>query len=393
MGLFSNVFRLPALDLVERRVFLRADLDVPASAFGGVLDDRQLRALLPTLRALLAVRARVVVGAHYGHAGEPAQARAVATRLAELLGQPVPTLDTNFLAAVAERPLASVALTPNLLEFPAELANHAAYADELSRSFDAYVGDDVATAVREWTSVEALPRLVPTRGAGHCLGRDLDMLELLVDPGARRPLVGVVGGDGFARKMPFMRLLVPRVDALVFGGAVANTLLAAQGWNPGASRYEPASLEAARALLAAARARGVRVHLPVDMRVNGRDAEPAATLDRPLADLRPDEALLDIGLETNLAYRDVLAQAGTVVWNGAMGDAERDAFARGSFLVAQAITTSATKTLVFGRRTVALLERLGVAPYFSHVSRSGSAAHALFAGSILPGVESLRSAL
>src|SRR5437016_8513572 len=159
MALFANISRLDDLDVTERRVFVRADLNVPASSFGGVLDDTQLRAVLPTLRALLAKRAKVVVGAHYGHAQNPGPrnaVRCVARRLSELLGLEVGVLERDFAAQFELLGKRAVALTPNLIDYPEELENDAAFAQRVARSVDVFVGDDLRAARETWASVDAL---------------------------------------------------------------------------------------------------------------------------------------------------------------------------------------------------------------------------------------------
>lgn len=394
MALFSNIVRLRSLDVTGRRVFLRADFDLPFSAYGGVIDDTKLRAVLPTMRHLLAAGAKVVVGSHYGTIENPAAPQAlsgVARRLSELLGRQVVELSKNFDREVSLLSKGDVALVPNLVELDQEPANDVEFANRLASSLDVYVNDDLRSARESWTSVDALARALPSRGAGSILGADLDALELLADNSRPRPCLGVVGGDSFARKARLLWSLLLRADALVLGGAVANTCLAAEGWHPGQSTYEPDQLEAARSFLAAARQQGVQVHLPQDVLVL-QPAAGLASLDlRPIGAVASNEAVVDIAVETCLAYRDVLRSAGTIVWNGLMGVCSDSDLQSGTYRVAQAITAGAAQTMVFGARTVAMIELLNVVEPFRLVSRSGTAALNLMSGSVLPGVESLRS--
>lgn len=395
MTLFSNIARLSALDLVERRVFLRADLNAALSSFGGVVDDTPLRAALPTLRHLLRLRAKVVLGAHYGEPSRVAPQNAaacVARRLAELLGHDVSLLSPSFAGEIALLENGEVALTPNLLELPEELSNDPAFAQRLARSLDAYVGDDVAAAAHGWATVDALPRCLVSRGAGLVLERELDMLELLADPAGQRPFAAVVGGDSFARKSRLLWSLLLRTDAMLLGGVVANTCLVASGWQPGVSTYEPDQLDAARAFLTAARAQGIAVHLPSDVLVLRPELGMSSLELRQIDAVRADEAVVDIGLDTCLAYREVLCMAVRVVWTGLMGVSTEHDLCSGTFRIAQAATSSAQHTAVFGRRTVELADRLDVLKRFGYVSRGRAGSLSLMSGTVLPGIESLRSA-
>jgi phosphoglycerate kinase len=394
MPLFSNILPLSALDLTERRVFLRADLDVPLSSFGGVLDDAPLRHALPTIRALLKARAKVVIGAHYGNASQaPARSatRCIARRLGELLGQRVHTLDTNFAGEISLLEPASVALTPNLAMYPEELANDADFAQRLARSLDAYVGDGTQAAGYSWASVDALPRAMANRGCGLRLGQDLELLELLADKSLPKPYVAIVGGDSFTRKSKLLWALLLRADAVLLGGAVANTCLAARGFQVGASHYELKALESARAFLSAAETSGIAVHLPLDVVLERPGAESLET--RPIGAVGRDEAIVDIGLETCAAYREQLSLASAVLWNGSMGTARTAETSTGTYLVAQAATLSAQHTCVFGGRTVALADQLDVIAPFRIVSHGADGVLTLFGGKVLPGIESLRSVL
>lgn len=394
MRLFSNILPLSALDLFERRVFLSADLDVPLSTFGGVLSDAPLRHALPTIRALLKERAKVVIGAHYGNLTDPpsrSATRCIARRLGELLGQRVHALDSNFAGEISFLEPGSVALTPNLAQYPEELANDAGFALRLARSLDVYVGDGTQAAGQSWASVDALPRAMAARGCGPRLEQDLQLLELLADKTLPKPYVAVIGGDSFARKSRLLWALLLRVDAVLLGGVVANTCLAARGFRVEASRYELDAVESARAFLAAAEAAGIVVYLPLDVVVERQGAVSLET--RPADAIGRDEAVVDIGLETCAAYREVLSPASTVLWNGAMGTALTPETCTGTYLVAQAATLSATQTGVFGRRTVALADQLDVITPFRVVSHGADGVLALLSGKVLPGVESLRSLL
>jgi phosphoglycerate kinase len=392
MALFSNIPRLAGLDTFERRVFVRADLDVPLFSYGGVLDDTKLRALLPTLRSLQAKRARVVIGAHYGSPTEPGPSNAaacVARRLGQLLGQRVSLLSRDFVGELALLEPGDVALTPNLSTLPEEPANDAAFAQRLARSIDAYVNDDVVTSRLGWASVDALPRALTTRAAGHLLERDLELLESLTSASLPKPLVAIVGGDSFARKAHFLWTLLMRAEAIVLGGVVANTCLAARGWQPGQSRYEPEQLEAARAFLDAAEQHHVTVQLPVDALVL-RPGAPLSSLEvRDIESVRSDEAVVDVAVRTCLGYKEVVRGAASVLWSGALGVADAPELCSGTYRVIAAIPSTVEKTVLIGGRTAALAEQLDLLDSFQVVS-SSSGALSLVSGTVLPGVEALR---
>jgi phosphoglycerate kinase len=218
------------------------------------------------------------------------------------------------------------------------------------------------------------------------------MLELLTDSKPDRPYTAIVGGDSFARKAQLLWALLLRVDHVLLGGVVANTCLVAQGWQPGTSRYEASQVDAARVFLEAARAQGVTVHLPVDAVTMQWEAGLRSTERRLIHEVPQNEAVVDVGLETSLAYAEVLRASSTVLWNGLMGMGEAEELCGGTYRIGQAATTSAQRTAVFGKRTVAVGERLDVIAPFGFVSFGGEGALSMMGGTVLPGVEALRVA-
>lgn len=394
MPLFADILRLADLDVAERRVFVRADLDAALSPFGGVLDDAPLRALLPTLRELVAAGAKIVLAGTLSTEGQPAPSTAAASiafRLGELLGQRVGVLRRNFAADIALLQPGQVALTPDLSDYPEELGNDAEFAQRLARSLDVYVGDGVRAARSPHATVERLPRLLSARGAGLQLGRNLEMLERLTDSNVPRPYVAVVGGDGFAKKSRLLWALLLRADTLLLGGVVANTCLAARGIQLGRSRYEPDQVDQARAFLASAQAQGVAVELPIDA-VTMQPERGIGTTERRTIDRVPsNEAVVDLRLQTSVAYGEVLRSATTVLWTGLMGMAEIDELCAGTYRIGQAAPISAQYSVVFGGRTVVTAERMDLLAPFSFISRGNAGALTLASGVVLPGIESLRS--
>lgn len=392
-ALFKDILRLSSLDIAERRVFVRADLDAPLSVFGGVIDDTALRALLPTLRELVAAGAKVVLAGSFGSPSQPAPSTAAASiafRLSELMGARVGVLQRHFAADIALLQPGQIALTPNLSDYPEDAAGDAEFARRIARSVDVYVGEGIRAACLPHATVAHLPRFLTARGAGLDLHRHLDLLERLSADELERPYVAVVGGDSFARRASLLWALLLRADALLLGGVVANTCLAAQGFPLGRSRFEPDQLEAARSFLFAAQAQGVSVQLPVDALTMKPELGIASTERRTIDQVPPSEAIVDLGLETSLAYGDTLRGAASVLWTGLMGRAEVDELCAGTYRVAQAASSSARFSAVVGARTVAIGERLDVLAPFSFISRGASGALSLMSGRVLPGIESLR---
>jgi phosphoglycerate kinase len=391
----KSIPRLSRLDVRGRRVLLRADLDVPQSPQGAVLDDTALRELLPTLRGLLGERAKVVVAADYAGQQSP---EGVAARLGELLGSNVAVLGPHFEKDVRLLEEGQIALTPGLASVmpPAgadasATAKQAAWTARVAAAFDVYVLDGLRAARNNDPLVSDVPRRLASRGVGPLVGTALDaQRELLEAPVA--PYALVVGGASLPRLRPVLTALLPHCTDVLFGGAVANTLLAAQGWRPGGSLYEPDALNDAVEFLRVARTTSVNLHFPIDAVIRTRGPLGVAPtydvrrLDRPLA---PEEAAIDVAIETCNAYREVLCRCVTAVWVGVMGDCFVEESQSGSLRVGRAVG-EARRSFVAGDDTVpasyffALDGRLRVVP-------GGDAGLGLLAGMPFPGLEALSS--
>jgi len=394
--LLDGIPTLEDLEVGGRRVFLRADLNVPLSG-GRVVDDLRIASSLPTLLELLDRGASVVLASHLGRpsgAGDPSTSMApVAERLRALLGREVPLAvdvagpDATARAAALEP--GQVLLLENLRWEPGETKGDAELARRLAALADCYVDDAFGAAHRAHASISGVPALIPG-AAGRLLARELEVLGGLRDDPAR-PYVAVLGGAKVSDKLIVLERLLERVDVLAVGGAMASTFLLAEGISVGTSRVEADRADEVGRLVAAARARGVDIILPEDVVVApvfDRDA-PVTTV--AVADFPADQMSLDIGPRTTARIAAAIAGAGAVFWNGPMGVSEWPAFANGTRGVAEALSTSPGFTVVGGGDSAAAVRAFGLDGLVDHVSTGGGASLELLEGRALPGVEALRT--
>ncbi len=369
------------LPVEGRRVLVRADLNVPLDD-GRIADDTRIRASVPTVAYLREHGADVVVCSHLGRPkGEvrpELSLRPVAERLSELLGEPV--------AFAAER--GPVRLLENLRFDPREEQNDPALAEELAAQADLFVSDAFGTVHRAHASTVGVARLLPS-AAGLLLAAELEAFERILEH-PEHPFVVILGGAKVADKIGVIQRFTGLADAILIGGAMTFTVLAADGVGVGASKHEDADgQEVARRAAAEAGDRGCELVLPTDVVVAER-VEADASTQVVAADAIPDGWMgLDIGPETAAAYGRRFGQARTIFWNGPMGVFELEPFAAGTLAVAHAVAESAAVSVVGGGDSLAAVNRAGVADLITHVSTGGGAALELVEGRTLPGVAAL----
>jgi phosphoglycerate kinase len=386
------------LDLAGKRVFLRVDLNVPLED-GRVAEDTRIRAVVPTIEHCLKAGASVILASHLGRPGGTVDPRyslaPVATRLEELLGRPVPLLPDcagpEVEAAAAALNPGDIVLLENLRFNPGEEANDPEFARRLAALAEVYVDDAFAAAHRAHASTEGIARFLRPAAAGLLMARELEALGRIFER-PDRPVAAVLGGAKVSDKLALAEHLLTRVDALLVGGGMAFTFLAALGYGVGRSLLEADRLEAARGILARARSLGVRVRLPVDVIAA---PSPDSTDGIRTVGVReiPDELMgLDIGPLTVAQFGAALQGAKTVVWNGPMGVFEKPAFAAGTLGVARAVAGCGAFSVIGGGDTIAAVRQGGVIDRIGYISTAGGAFLEFLEGRVLPGVAALDEA-
>jgi phosphoglycerate kinase len=377
-----------------KRALVRVDFNVPIQD-GQITDDTRIRAALPTIRYLAEHGARVILMSHLGRPkGErnPKYSLApVAQRLETLLGRPVAFAE-DCVGPEAEEAAArlnpgDILLLENLRFHKAEEQNDADFAAQLAKLGDVYVNDAFGTAHRAHASTEGVAHHL-TAVAGFLMEKEIETMgRALTDPA--RPFVAIIGGAKVSDKAPVLENLLPKVDALLIGGGMANTFLAVQGHSLGKSLVEPEAFDTARRLLALAAESGKRLLLPVDLVAADAFAADAAHRTVPVDSFPEGAMALDIGEATVRQYQDVIRSAKTVVWNGPMGVFEMPPFAKGTVAIAQAMAEVDGTTIVGGGDSVAAVEQAGLADKMTHVSTGGGASLEFLEGKVLPGVAAL----
>ncbi|CAA9541781.1 MAG: Phosphoglycerate kinase [uncultured Thermomicrobiales bacterium] len=382
-------------DVAGRRVLLRADLNVPLAGTQ-VADDSRIRAALPTVRSLLERGARVVLVTHLGRPrGMPVEGlrvAPVADRLGSLLGRPVPVapgvVGADVEAIAARLASGSVLLLENVRFEPGEERNDSILSRRLAALADVFVNDAFGAAHRAHASTVGVAEILPAYAGDLMLAEVRALGGLLSRPAA--PFVAVLGGAKVSDKLGVIDTLLDRVDALLFGGGMANTFLAAEGDEIGRSLAEPDLADRARELLGRAADRGVSLLVPDDVVVAPSPDGPALTVGRDA--IPADCSAFDIGPRTARTYSAVIATAKTVFWNGPLGMAEREAFARGTRAIAEAVAACAGTTVIGGGDSVAAVRASGLTDRIDHVSTGGGASLEFLEGRVLPGVAAIPDA-
>ena len=384
----SNLAVLKMSDqaLGGKRVMIRQDLNVPLSN-GVVSSDTRIRAALPTLRAALDQDAAVIVLSHLGRPVEGEfdakfSLAPVAEHLAGLLGRPV-RLASDWLDGVAVAP-GEIVLCENVRFNVGEKRNEEALARRMARLCDVFVMDAFGTAHRAQASTHGVAKYAPVACAGPLLVGELQALaKALKNPA--RPVVAIVGGSKVSTKLTVLETLASRVDQLIVGGGIANTFIAAAGHNVGGSLYEPDLTDQASALMSPA-AGGAEIPVPQDVVVATEISPTASAHIRSIENVAADELILDIGPRTSEAYAQLLARAGTIVWNGPVGVFEVDQFGAGTERVANAVADSDAFSIAGGGDTLAALEKYGLSDRISYLSTGGGAFLEYLEGKPLPAV-------
>jgi phosphoglycerate kinase len=391
-----NVLRFEDLiaqgQVTGRRVFIRADLNVPLDDAGHITEDTRVRASIPCIEMALKAGAAVMVTSHRGRPTEgqfkPEDSLApVARRLSELMGREVP-LRANWVDGVDVRP-GQFVLLENCRVNPGEKKNDETLARKLAALCDIFVHDAFGTAHRAEASTYGIAQFATVACAGPLLAAEIDAItKALAQP--RRPLVAIVAGSKVSTKLSILQALAKNVDQLIVGGGIANTFMLAAGLPIGKSLAEPGLLDQAKAVIAAMQARGAAVPIPTDVvTAKAFKADAVATV-KAAAEVAPDDLILDIGPQTAKRLADQLMAAGTIVWNGPVGVFEFDAFAGGTATIARAIAASSAFSIAGGGDTLAAIAKYGIEKQVGYISTGGGAFLEVLEGRTLPAFEILQ---
>jgi phosphoglycerate kinase len=377
--------------LSGKRVFIRADLNVPQDGQGNITEDTRIRASIPAIQQALQAGAAVMVTSHLGRPTEgtlrPEDSLApVAKRLSELLGQPVPLLQ-NWLDGVQVQP-GQVVLLENCRVNIGEKKNNPELAKKMAALCDVYVNDAFGTAHRAEATTYGIAQFAPIACAGPLLTAELDALgRALHQPS--RPLVAIVAGSKVSSKLTILKSLADKVDHLIVGGGIANTFMLAAGLNIGKSLAEPDLIDEARAIMSMMKNRGATVPIPVDVVCAKEFSAQATATVKLVADVQNDDMILDIGPQTATQLAAQIKEAGTVVWNGPVGVFEFEQFSQGTKTLAQAIANGKGFSIAGGGDTLAAIAKYNIADKIGYISTGGGAFLEFLEGKTLPAVEVL----
>ncbi len=387
-----NVLKLADLDVKGKRVFIRADLNVPQDETGRITDDTRIRASVPAIQMALEKGAAVMVTSHLGRPTEgemkPEDSLApIAHRLAELLGRKVPVID-NWVDGGFEVKPGDVVLLENCRVNKGEKKNNDELAQKLAKLCDVYVNDAFGTAHRAEATTHGIAKYAPVACAGPLLGAELDALgRALENP--KRPLVAIVAGSKVSTKLTILKSLAGKVDQLIVGGGIANTFMVADDLPIGESLAELDLVEEARNIMDMMDERGASVPVPEDVVVANELSVHARANRVDANDVQPDDMILDIGPKTSAKLASIIAHAGTIVWNGPVGVFEFDQFGGGTKMLAAAIAHSPAFSIAGGGDTLAAIAKYGIEKQIDYISTGGGAFLEFLEGKKLPAVEVL----
>jgi len=398
----KSVGDLSDADLKGKRVFVRADFNVPLSKDFKITDDTRIRGAIPTIQYLSSKGAKVLLSSHLGRPKGGYEAKfslaPVTPRLSELLGKEVKLvpdcIGISVGAAVANMNDGDVVLLENVRFYPEEEKNDPAFAAKLAANADLFVNDAFGTAHRAHGSTEGVASYLKPSVAGFLLQKELDYLQGAVDV-PKRPFAAIVGGSKVSSKISVIEAMLSKVDKLVLGGGMVFTFLKSRGVDTGASLVEDDQLDLARKLETIAKEKGVQLFLASDVVVADKFAADAANKVVSIDNIPAGWMGLDIGPQTIADIQAGLADCKTVIWNGPMGVFEFDAFAKGTNAIATTLAELTGKgciTIIGGGDSVAAVEKAGLAEKMSHISTGGGASLELLEGKVLPGVAALNEA-
>ncbi len=382
---------LNSIDVANKRVLIRADLNVPVKD-GVVTSDLRIAASLPTIKLALEKGASVMVMSHLGRPteGKPESQfslQPVADHMSKLLGQPV-ALVRDYLDNPPQVAAGSVSLLENVRFNPGEKEDDDALAKKYASLCDVFVMDAFGTAHRAQASTHGVAKHAPVACAGPLLEGELSALGRALDNPAR-PMVAVVGGSKVSTKLTVLESLSGVVDQLIVGGGIANTFIAAEGHQVGKSLYEEDLVDEAKRLMAAAKEKGGNIPVPVDVVCGAEFSESTPATECKVDGVSGDAMIFDVGPETARQYAEILRNAGTIVWNGPVGVFEFAQFAEGTKVVGQAIADSKAFSIAGGGDTLAAVDQFGLTDNISYISTGGGAFLEFLEGKVLPAVDML----
>lgn len=398
----KSVANLSASDLAGKRVLVRVDFNVPLDEQGAITDDTRIRAALPTIQDLTSKGAKVILTSHFGRPKgkvvDSMRLTPVATRLSELLGQPVLKCDDcigdEVATAIGGMQNGQVALLENVRFYAEEEANDPAFAEKLASVADLYVNDAFGTAHRAHASTEGVTHYLKPSVAGYLIEKELQYLQSAIEA-PKRPLAAIIGGSKVSSKITVIETLLEKVDKLLIGGGMIFTFYKARGLSVGKSLVEDEFLELAKTLEAKAKEKGVQLLLPTDVVVADKFDKEAEAQTVSVESIPDGWMGLDIGPDSIQVFQEALADCKTVIWNGPMGVFEFDKFAKGTEAIARTLadlTKTGAITIIGGGDSVAAVEKVGVAEQMSHISTGGGASLELLEGKALPGIAALDEA-
>ena len=386
--------RLSDLDLAGKRVFIRADLNVPQDDQGAITDDTRIRASVPAIEHCLKAGAAVMVTSHLGRPtegvfDEAASLAPIGERLAELLGKPV-RLQRDWVGGAVPVAADEVVLLENCRFNRGEKKDDETLARAMASLCDVYVNDAFGTAHRAEATTHGVARFAPVACAGPLMAAELDALGRALSA-PKRPLVAIVAGSKVSTKLTILKSLASKVDLLIVGGGIANTFMAASGLPIGKSLAETDLLPEARAIIDLMKGRGAEVPIPSDVVVAKAFSATAAATVKSAQDVEADDLILDIGPNTAAHLGAMLKAAGTIVWNGPVGVFEFDQFAHGTEILARAIAASPGYSIAGGGDTLAAIAKFGITDQIDYISTGGGAFLEFLEGRELPAVVALQA--